>query len=104
MSSAALPLTTRFRPRDRKILVLVDYANGGRAYIESSATSPSWVVSAFQLQFANAKLRANTRRRGRRNRASIEARATAQISKRRRAWSGVEARSRLRAPQSPQAS
>jgi hypothetical protein len=32
MSSAALPSTTRFRPRDRKILVVVDYANGGRAY------------------------------------------------------------------------
>ena len=32
MSSAALPSTPRLRPRDRKILVVVDYANGGRAY------------------------------------------------------------------------
>jgi hypothetical protein len=32
MTSTALPSSIRFRPRDRKVLVVVEYANGAKAY------------------------------------------------------------------------
>jgi hypothetical protein len=32
MASTALPSNTRFRPKDRKLLVVVEYTNGAKAY------------------------------------------------------------------------